>query len=682
MNSLFGEEEQARKDLAQLRKQVAYHNQRYHAEDAPEISDQDYDKLFTKLKELEEQYPHLVTANSPTQQVGGSTKREMTTHPHRVPMLSLGNAFAAEDIEDFSQRVQKFLNLTSMPTIVAEPKIDGVSLSLTYEQGKFVRALTRGNGQVGEDVTANARTIKDIPTQLTGSYPESVDVRGEVYITRDDFDALNATQAAAGDKVFANARNAAAGALRQLDATITAKRPLKFFAYSLGHISADATLPTHQAELAALAEWGFVGVPLAQSFAHVEDILSYYATIVEQRFKQPYAMDGLVYKVDDKNLQQRLGFVARAPRWAIAHKFPAEQATTVIEAIDVQVGRTGVVTPVARLRPVQVAGVTVSNATLHNEDYIKERDIRVGDSVFVERAGDVIPKVIGVVPGKRQTSAVAYCFPVACPACASELVRLPEEAAWRCVNHLNCPAQLEAQLSYFVSKSGLDIDGLGEKQIKRFLEVGFLNTMADIFRLPSHAAEIAEWDGWGEQSVQNLVQAIETRKQISLPRLLAALGIPMIGLQVATQLAGAYGRLADLQAVTLTEPDKLADIDGIGPKLVESLQRFFAEESNQQLLADLQEVGLEIEAYVAPQTVESALSGKTVVLTGTLTSMGRAEAKAKLQQLGAKVVGSISASTDLVIAGDGAGSKLTKAQELGVQIWDEAMWIQQLKGDI
>jgi DNA ligase (NAD+) len=665
---LFSAEEQARADIKRLSAEIRRHNALYHSQDAPEISDVAYDRLVRQLEELEQAYPHLRQADSPTQEVGAATARGFKTATHRQRMLSLNNAFEAEEVRDFVTRLCHFLGLGAPPPLVVEPKIDGVSLSLTYEEGRLTRGVTRGDGHSGEDVTENVRTIKEIPHTLAGTPPRLVEVRGEVYMTRDDFEEMNTRQARAGEKIFANARNAAAGSLRQLDSQVTAQRPLKFFAYALGACTQD--FARHTDELAALAQWGFTSVP-AQLKETVEDLLAFYRSFMAQRFELPYAVDGLVYKVNDKALQQRLGEVARAPRWAIAHKFPAEQATTVLEDIEVQVGRTGVITPVARLRPVPVGGVTVSNATLHNADYIAERDIRIGDTVFVERAGDVIPKVVRVVKEQRPAGARPYVFPSACPACGSKIVRLEGEAAHRCLNHLDCPAQVEAQITYFVGKQGLDIDGLGAKQVQKFLEQGLISSAVDVFGLARHAARLKEQDGYGEKSVRNLLAAIEKAKHVSLPRFMAALGIPLVGHEVARLLASRYPTLEALQKALQDQPEEVDSIDGIGPRIVESLTRFFKEPHNQKLLSGLVEAGVIVQPYAAPAVRETPFTGKTVVLTGTLETMTRAEAKARLQALGAKVAGSVSARTDFVVAGAGAGSKRSKAQALGVRILEE-----------
>ncbi len=675
--NLFAAEDTAREDIARLSAEIKRHNRLYHEQDMPEISDAEFDALLKQLQKLEAEFPHLVQPDSPTQTVGGGralptdNKRSFEQAAHKIPMLSLGNAFDAEDLEDFATKIMRFLSTETMPVLAAEEKIDGVSCNLLYRKGKLVQALTRGDGKVGEIITPNVEMIGQIPTTLTDyDGPEELEIRGEIYMTRSDFEALNAREAEAGNKVFANPRNAAAGSLRQLDATVTASRPLSFFAYSFGDGAAIEQYPTHISELDACKRWGFTPVK-SETFESTAALLEFYQNLTANRFERDYAIDGLVYKVNDKQLQQRLGFVARAPRWAIAHKFPAEQATTVLEAIDVQVGRTGKVTPVARLTPVHVGGVMVSNATLHNEDYIKERDIRVGDTVFVERAGDVIPKVVSVVENKRPENAETFTFPNSCPACGTALVRLPEEADWRCPNHLDCPAQVEQSMIHMVSKHAFDIDGLGEKQIQKFIELGWLKRADDVFKLNQHETPMKELEGFGDKSVDNLLASIEKAKNITLPRFLVSLGLPLVGAEVATTLARHYGTLEALQQVVLTNTEELESIDGIGPRIVASLSSFFAEAHNQALVNGMLEAGVQVQLYEAPAVADSYFSGKTVVLTGTLGSMSRDEAKAKLQAMGAKVSGSVSAKTDFVVAGEAAGSKLKKAESLGVAVLSE-----------
>ncbi|TKW61744.1 MAG: NAD-dependent DNA ligase LigA [Blastochloris viridis] len=661
--------------LAELREKIAYHNHRYHTLDAPEISDAEYDALFRELEKLEAENPHLKVAESPTNKVGGTRAAAFSSKPHRAPMRSLGNAFSAEDVEDFVTRITRFLSLAKAPEFIIEPKIDGVSLSLTYENEKLVQALTRGDGEVGEDVTANVRTIKNIPQTLQGErHPDRIEIRGEVYISEADFARLNDQQAANGGKVFANPRNAAAGSLRQLDSAITAARPLQFLAYSTGVCEPASALPVSESALiATLQKWGFQ-TPQTESADGDKALMTIYTDWQNNRHtKVPYAIDGLVYKVNDKALQTRLGELARTPRWAIAHKFPPEQATTLLHNIEIQVGRTGKLTPVAKLEPVNVGGVTVSNATLHNEDYIAQRDIRIGDTVFVERAGDVIPQVVSVVEGKRPAHTHPFKFPHMCPACGAEAVRAEGEADWRCVNHFNCPAQLEAQLIHFVSRGCFDIDGLGEKQVQLFIKEGLLKTPADIFLLANHADRIREWEGFGEKSVSKLIESIDKARSIPFPRFLTALGIPNIGETTAQDLAGTFGDWPTFfSAVTAEDAEaRLLAIEGIGPVIAKALIAFFATEQNVALVSALFANGVDIQAYQSRVKSQGYFTGKTVVLTGTLSAMTRDEAKSRLIAQGAKVTGSVTGNTHYLIAGEAGGSKLKDAAKHNVPILDE-----------
>ena len=667
-------EAQVKERLAELRSKIDYHNRRYHEQDDPEISDAEFDQLFQELLKLEEEHPNLITEDSPSQQVGAVPKAEgRKVVKHKQAMLSLGNGFEHSDIEDFAARICRFLGLARMPELVAEYKIDGLSCSIRYEKGALVQALTRGNGQEGEDITENVKTISDIPFVLEGkNVPEVVDVRGEIYMTRQDFEALNDRQAEKGGKVFANPRNAAAGSVRQLDPKIAAERPLKFFAYTVGYT--DAKFDSHTEQIAALKNWGFAIVPDVKTFNSLEPLFDWYEKLSKMRFDLPFAIDGIVYKVNSTALQERLGFVARAPRWAIAHKFPAEQASTVLLDIEVQVGRTGVVTPVARLDPVYVGGVTVSNATLHNEDYIAERDIRIGDVVFVERAGDVIPKVIGTAPNGRKQEAAPYKFPQQCPACKSELIRIEGEAAHRCLNHFECPAQIEASILHFVGRTQFDIDGLGEKMVELLLNKGFIKSAADIFTLKDHREALVALEGYGEKSIDALLEAIEASKVVSYPRFMAALGIPMVGNQVATLLGNRWPKFDDFMQVAQSEngQEAIQNIDGIGPRIAENVCDFFKNGRNQAQLQAFLEAGVKVEDFEVPtMEKETIFTGKTVVLTGTLSTLSRDEAKHRLQKMGAKVSSSISAKTDYLIAGEKAGSKLKKAESLGVAILTE-----------
>ncbi len=672
-------EADAANELMRLAKQIAYHNRRYHAEDAPEISDAEYDALVRRNAELEAAFPHLIRPDSPSRQVG----HEVAASPlakvtHEVRMMSLDNAFADEDVADFVARVRRYLNLPDDEPVAmtAEDKIDGLSCSLRYEHGRLVRAATRGDGQVGEDVTPNVATIADIAQVLKGAVPEVFEIRGEVYMAKADFVALNAAQEERGDKVFANPRNAAAGSLRQKDATVTAARPLRFLAHGWG--AASAVPGATQSEvMAAIAAWGVPVSPLLVRCESVEVMLSHYRSIEHQRADLPYDIDGVVYKVDRLDWQERLGFVAKAPRWGIAHKFPAERAETTLEAIDIQVGRTGKLTPVGRLTPVTVGGVVVANVTLHNRDEIARLGLRVGDRVVLQRAGDVIPQVVENLT--RDTPRDAYAFPDHCPECASEAVAEEGEVDVRCTGGLICPAQRVERLKHFVSRAALDIEGLGEKTIIEFFGLGWLESPADIFRLRARRSEIVGREGWQDKSVDNLLAAIEAKRAPDAARLLFGLGIRHVGAVTARDLLKRFTTLEALRQVAqaahggdVEALGELTGIDGIGPAVAEALGDFFHEPHNVAVWDDLR-------AEVTPppyvvETKDSAVAGKTVVFTGALETMSRDEAKAQAERLGAKAAGSVSAKTDLVVAGPGAGSKLKKAQELGIEVIDEAAW--------
>ena len=671
---------------AQLAGEIRAHNAAYYQEDAPTVSDAEYDALFAQLVALEDAFPDLRTEDSPTRTVGAAPAQGFAKVRHTVPMLSLGNAFDDEDVGEFLARIRRFLNMGEDEPleIVGEPKIDGLSVSLRYERGVFVRGATRGDGSEGEDITANLRTIDDIPNEISGNVPDVLEVRGEVYLPKSAFRALNAAQEAAGAKVFANPRNAAAGSLRQLDSTVTASRPLRMFAYSWGELSADIA-ETQWGFLETIATWGFQTNPISRLCASLDDILTLYRDIGEQRAALDYDIDGVVYKVNRLDLQNRLGFVSRAPRWAIAHKFPAEQATTILKGIDIQVGRTGSLTPVARLEPVTVGGVVVSNATLHNEDEIRRKDVRVGDTVVVQRAGDVIPQVVRVVEDKRPAGSKPYEFPVTCPVCGSEAVRDEDEAVRRCTGGLICSAQVVERLKHFVSRNAFDIEGLGAKHIVAFHADGLIDGPADIFRLEDRKDELLEREGWGAQSVENLLAAIRERRTIGFDRFIYALGIRQVGQATARLLARNYGTLDALRNAMSEAQDResqayqdLLDIDGIGESVANDILAFLHEDHNRTVLDNLDSL-LEIEPLAAVAN-DSPVAGKTVVFTGTLEKMTRSEAKARAEALGAKVSGSVSAKTDLVVAGPGAGSKAKKAAELGVETIDEDAWLELISG--
>ena len=677
-------EAEAANELMRLAKQIAHHNRLYHTEDSPEISDADYDALVRRNAALEAAFPHLVRADSPSRQVGHDVAASpLSKVRHEVRMMSLDNAFADDDVEEFVARVRRYLNLPAEAEVAmtAEDKIDGLSCSLRYENGVLVRAATRGDGQVGEDVTPNVATIADIPQRLAGDVPDVFEIRGEVYMAKADFAALNAAQEESGGKIFANPRNAAAGSLRQKDASVTAARPLRFLAHGWGAASAVPE-ETQYAMMQRIADWGVPVSSLLVRCSNAAQMLQHYRSIEHGRADLPFDIDGVVYKVDRLDWQERLGFVAKAPRWAIAHKFPAERAETTLEAIDIQVGRTGKLTPVGRLTPVTVGGVVVSNVTLHNRDEIARLGVRPGDRVVIQRAGDVIPQVVENLT--RDEARAPYAFPDHCPECHSEAVAEEGEVDVRCTGGLICPAQRTERLKHFVSRAALDIEGLGEKTIDEFFAAGWLESPADIFRLRQRRSAILEREGWKDKSVDNLLAAIEAKRTPDASRLLFGLGIRHVGAVTARDLLkrlvtlpalrGAAQRAyaGDAEAVA-----ELTGIDGIGPAVVEALGDFFHEPHNVAVWEDLlREVSPP--DYVV-ETKDSAVAGKTVVFTGALETMSRDEAKAQAERLGARAAGTVSPKTDLVVAGPGAGSKLKKAQELGIEVIDEAAWAEIVK---
>ncbi|KAA5613596.1 NAD-dependent DNA ligase LigA [Rhodovastum atsumiense] len=673
-------EADARDELARLAAEIARHDRAYHERDAPEITDAEYDALRRRNAAIEARFPALVRADSPQHRVGAAPAGGFAKARHGVPMLSLDNAFSPDDFAEFCERARRFLGLKDERlAFVGEPKIDGLSVSLTYAGGRLVRGATRGDGNEGEDVTANVRTLASIPLRLKGAgVPDRIEIRGEVFMTKADFLALNAAQEQAGQKIFANPRNAAAGSLRQLDARITANRKLSMFAYALGEAS-EVPVDTHWHWLERLQEWGFTVNPLSKQLTDAADAAEFQAGIGAQRAALPYDIDGVVYKVDDLALQRRLGFVGRAPRWAIAWKFPAEQATTVLEGIDIQLGRTGALTPVARLQPVNVGGVLVRNATLHNEDEIARKDVRIGDTVVLQRAGDVIPQIVAVVAEKRPAGAVPYVFPDHCPVCGSLALRPPGEVVRRCTGGLTCQAQLEERLIHFVSRPAFDIEGLGEKTIREFHADGLIAGPVDIFALPDHEAKIARREGWGEVSARNLSRAIRERQTIPLARFIYALGIRRIGEANAKLLARHYGSFATWRAqmqdavqIGSEARSDLGSIVGIGPAIAEELADFFAEPRNVATVDALAAVLTITDA--APANAAGELVGKVIVFTGTLETLTRPEAKAMAEKLGARVTDSVSRKTDLVVVGADAGSKARRAAELGVRILTEAEW--------
>ncbi len=677
-------EADAANELMRLAKQIAHHNRLYHAEDSPEISDAEFDALVRRNAELEAAYPHLIRPDSPSRKVGHDVAASpLSKVRHEQRMFSLDNAFTDEDVADFVARVRRFLALGEGAEVAftAEDKIDGLSCSLRYEMGKLVRAATRGDGEVGEDVTPNVRTIADIPEQLSGEVPDVFEIRGEVYMAKADFLALNAAQEAAEGKIFANPRNAAAGSLRQKDPKVTASRPLRFLAWGWGDAS-EVPEANQFAMMQQIAAWGLPVSPLLGRCESVEAMVTHYRAIEHRRAELGYDIDGVVYKVDRLDWQERLGFVAKAPRWGIAHKFPAERAETTLEAIDIQVGRTGKLTPVGRLTPVTVGGVVVQNVTLHNRDEIARLAVRPGDRVVIQRAGDVIPQVVeNLTPDEPRA---AYVFPDHCPECQSEAVAEEGEVDVRCTGGLICPAQRTERLKHFVSRAALDIEGLGEKTIDEFFALGWLESPADIFRLRKRRSAILGREGWKDKSVDNLLAAIEAKRSPDAARLLFGLGIRHVGAVTARDLMKRFAELERLREVAQAAQGgdadaaaELTSIDGIGPAVVEALGDFFHEPHNREVWDDLlSEVSPP--PYVV-ETRDSAVAGKTVVFTGALETMSRDEAKAQAERLGARAAGSVSPKTDLVVAGPGAGSKLKKAQELGIEVIDEAAWAEIVK---
>jgi len=659
--------------LMRLAKEIARHDKLYHDQDAPEISDAEYDALVRENRELEERFPELVRADSPSKRLGAAPATSgLAKVTHARAMLSLENAFSAEEVGEFVARVKRFLNLPTDAAVAmtAEPKIDGLSCSLRYEKGELVLAATRGDGAVGEDVTANARTIRDIPQRIANA-PDVIEVRGEVYMSKADFEALNERQEAAGGKVFANPRNGAAGSLRQKDASVTAARPLRFLAHGWGELSA----PLGETQYDAMKRIESFGIPVSDLLVRCGDLdamLAHYRKIEHARADLPFDIDGVVYKVDRLDLQERLGFVARAPRWGLAHKFPAEKAETTLEAIDIQVGRTGKLTPVGRLKPVGVGGVIVQNVTLHNRDEIERLGLRIGDRVRIQRAGDVIPQVVENLT--RDEKRPAYIFPDHCPECDSEAVAEEGEVDVRCTGGLICPAQRFERLRHFVSRGALDIEGLGEKSILEFIELGWLHSPADIFRLHTHRADLLGREGWKEKSVDNLFAAIDAKRAPEAPRFLFGLGIRHVGIVTAKDLLKSFGTIEELRRVATSDDAQaeLAAVEGVGPVVAEALVDFFHEAHNRAALDDLlSEVS---PAPFVSDARQTEWTGKTIVFTGSLETMSRDEAKAQAERLGARAAGSVSPKTDLVVAGPGAGSKLKKAEELGIRVATEAEW--------
>lgn len=668
-------ESQLRKDslrIGQLREQLNHHSYLYYVLDNPEIPDSEYDRLYHELLQLEQEHPALITPDSPTQRVGEQPLKSFSQVTHRVPMLSLDNVFSEDELKAFFKRIHDRLERDDELEFNAEPKLDGLAVSLVYEIGLFIQAATRGDGATGEDVTQNVKTIHSVPLRLTGKgYPGLLEVRGEIFMPKAGFNELNKRALENGDKTFVNPRNAAAGSIRQLDPKITASRPLAFYCYSTGAVENGDLPDTQNKMLLQLQQWGLPVCPEVELIKGIEGCVSYYENIQRQRDDLPYDIDGVVYKVNSLDLQGSLGFVARAPRWAIAHKFPAQEEVTYISHVDFQVGRTGAITPVARLEPVFVGGVTVSNATLHNMDEIERKDIRIGDKVFIRRAGDVIPEVVRVVPGSRKKQVKKIKLPVRCPVCGSDIERIEGEAIARCTGGLICKAQRTEAIKHFASRKAMDIDGLGDKLVEQMVESGVIETVVDLYRL--EVSSIAGLERMGQKSAENLIAAIDNSRKPALEKLIYALGIREVGEATARSLASSFG---NLQAIMETDEDALQNIQDIGPVVAKHIIHFFSQAHNQRVIEQLlQEIEIQLPAV---STGKQVLSGKTFVITGTLSEMTRDEAKELLQTAGANVTGSVSAKTDYLLAGENAGSKLAKAEKLGVEVIDEARLLELL----
>ncbi|WMN87980.1 NAD-dependent DNA ligase LigA [Vibrio parahaemolyticus] len=654
--------------LEELKESLHYHAVRYYVEDNPEIPDAEYDRLMRELLDIEAQHPDLVTVDSPSQRVGGKPLSEFSEVQHEVPMLSLDNAFDDSELDSFHKRAQDRVGNQSVKQYCCEPKLDGLAVSLLYENGVLVQAATRGDGTTGENITENVRTINAIPLKLRGNdWPERLEVRGEVFMPKAGFEKLNELARQKGDKVFVNPRNAAAGSLRQLDSRVTASRPLSFYAYSVGVVQGAELASSHYERFLQIKSWGLPMCPETKRVDSLADVKAYYQDILQRRDALPYEIDGVVIKIDDIAIQERLGFVARAPRWAIAYKFPAQEEITTLNDVEFQVGRTGAITPVAKLEPVFVGGVTVSNATLHNADEIERLQVKIGDQVVIRRAGDVIPQVVSVIRERRPENAREIVFPSLCPVCDSHVERIEGEAVTRCTGGLVCQAQRKQALKHFVSRKALDVDGLGDKVIEQLVDREMVETPADLFKLSAGILTVLE--RMGPKSAQNIVNALDKSKLTTLPRFLYSLGIREVGEATAANLAQHFKKLEAIQVAT---EEQLIEVQDIGVIVAKHITTFFGEEQNQAVVKDLLEQGIHWPEISAPeQGVELPLEGKTVVLTGTLSQLGRSEAKEALQALGAKVTGSVSKKTDILFAGENAGSKLAKAQDLGIEIKTE-----------
>ena len=658
--------------IAQIRDLIGLYDFQYYVQDTPSVSDNEYDGLFRELQSLEAKRPDLVTPDSPTQRVGGSPVKAFSSIKHRVAMLSLNNAFGDDELKSFDKRVREGLGLNQVEYAV-EPKFDGLAITLTYENGIFTQGATRGDGYTGEDVTHNLKTIRSIPQRLNiQNPPKLLEVRGEVLMFKADFDALNQQQEARGDKVFANPRNAAAGSLRQLDSNITATRPLSFFAYGLGASDGVPELSTHSACMDYLESLRLPVSNLRAVVKGAEGLLGFYEKVGAQRSNLPFDIDGVVYKINALAHQAELGFVSRAPRWAIAHKFPAEEALTIVEGIDVQVGRTGAITPVARLKPVFVGGVTVTNATLHNEDEMRRKDVRIGDTVSIRRAGDVIPEVVSVVLDKRPTNALLFTMPTECPVCGSHIKKQEDEAVARCTGGILCSAQRKQAMIHFASRKAMDIEGFGDKLVEQLVDSNLANNLADIYRLDFYT--LANLDRMAEKSAQNIIDALMQSKKTTLARFIYALGIRNVGEATAKDLARYFG---NVEAIQNADIEQLQQVPDVGPIVAESIVNFFAEVHNREMInnliapAEQGGAGIHWDSVIAQSKATGIFTAKTFVLTGTLPTLGREDAKALIENAGGKVSGSVSKKTDFVVAGADAGSKLTKAQELGVSVIDE-----------
>ncbi|MDE1219867.1 NAD-dependent DNA ligase LigA [Vibrio aestuarianus] len=654
--------------LNQLRETLHYHSVRYYVEDSPEIPDAEYDRLMRELLELEAQHPELITLDSPSQRVGGKPLDGFEQVKHEIPMLSLDNAFDDDELDAFHKRIQDRLATTELDAFCCEPKLDGLAVSLLYENGVLIQAATRGDGTTGENITENVRTISAIPLKLQGEgWPTRLEVRGEVFMPKAGFERLNQQALKTGDKTFVNPRNAAAGSLRQLDSKITAKRPLNFYAYSVGVVEGAELALSHYQRFLQLKAWGLPMCPETRLVNSLDEVKSYYQSILTRREQLAYEIDGVVIKVDDIQAQQQLGFVARAPRWAIAYKFPAQEEITVLNDVEFQVGRTGAITPVAKLEPIFVGGVTVSNATLHNADEIERLGVKIGDSVTIRRAGDVIPQVVSVVLDRRPTSARDIIFPSHCPVCNSEIERVEGEAVARCTGGLVCQAQRKEALKHFVSRKALDVDGLGVKVIEQLVDKEMVKTPADLFRLK--AGQLTILERMGPKSAQNIVNALEKSKLTTLARFLYSLGIREVGEATAANLALHFETLDNISQATF---DELLEVQDVGVVVASHITSFFEQDKNKKVIEELMELGIQWPSVVKPsEDSVQPLLGKVVVLTGSLSQLSRSDAKAALQALGAKVTGSVSKNTDILFAGEAAGSKLAKAQELGIEIRTE-----------